>query len=234
MVVGELGELGEGLVGDDPAELIDEAEALEAGDELVGSDETVLGVLPANERFESHDVAAVDVDLGLEVHDELIGFDGVFEIDVGRGEGLGGQGEGDGEFGGGVGLEQALQLAEPEWLVEVADDGETVGRTELFGGLDDTFSDSAHEDDIDSALLLAEEAEELDSVDLGHEEIKQDEAGVGGERGEEGRGVGGVFAGEAHAAGGGGYDFSDVVVVVDDEDLVGGCHLNLQAGEEYG
>jgi hypothetical protein len=225
LVVGELRELGEGLVGDEPAELVDEAERLEAGDEVIGRDDAVTGVTPPGQGFEADDCPGGDVDLGLEVDDELVVFDRVSEIVIRRGDGL--DGEGDGQFGPGVGAEQAFELAQTEGLVQVADDGETVHAAKLLRSLDDALADAAHEDDGGAALLLAQESEELDSVDVGHEQIDENEGGVGVDGGEEDGGIGGGLALEAHGVGGAGDDLSNVVVIVDDEDLLRGGHWGL-------
>jgi hypothetical protein len=42
-------------------------------EEAVGREQPVARVLPAHERLDAHDAARVEVDLGLEVQDELLG-----------------------------------------------------------------------------------------------------------------------------------------------------------------
>jgi hypothetical protein len=95
---GEVGELGEGDVdgerevggdifgcGEDGAEEFASKEAVEAGllcegDELVGQDETALGMLPAGECFEAAEEAGAQFDEGLEVGNDLVVFERAAQI----------------------------------------------------------------------------------------------------------------------------------------------------------
>ena len=196
-----------------------------AADEVVGEDEAVDGVLPADEGFEADDLSGDEVDLGLEVEDELLIFDGGPEL-------WGFEVEGGDRAGAALWevlaeLDHGFELGDSEGLVEMAYDGEAEGDGPLFGGLEDALVGAAHKDDSGVAAALAEDAEELDAVDVGHDEVEEDQGGVGGEVVEEGDGVGSGKAGDAHGLGGIGDDLAGVMFVVDDEEALHGGHSIL-------
>src|SRR5581483_8615758 len=62
------------------ADLVDESALLRERDELVGSDETALGMPPADERFRAVDITAFRIGLRLIVQLELPGLDGRVQI----------------------------------------------------------------------------------------------------------------------------------------------------------
>lgn len=49
-------------------------------DELVGRDDTALGVLPSHQRFDADHLAGAEVDLGLVVHEELAALDAATQL----------------------------------------------------------------------------------------------------------------------------------------------------------
>ena len=66
--------LREGSVQDVAGEGADHSGVFGEGDELVGQDQAVIGVLPTHQGLGANDIAGAEADLGLVVHDELASF----------------------------------------------------------------------------------------------------------------------------------------------------------------
>ena len=69
-----------GMVQHPHGQRLDQAGALCQRNKLVGAHQVVLRVLPANQRLYIGELCRLDVDLGLVVQYQLIGFDGVAQL----------------------------------------------------------------------------------------------------------------------------------------------------------
>src|SRR5579859_7178967 len=133
-------------------------------------------MVPAGKSLQASDYAGADINLRLVVEDELVVVHGAVEVFVRNRELL--LLLKDGRLFSGEGRSQHfLQLRDWERLLEVANDIEPEGLGQFLGGLDDPYIDTAHENDAGLAVALAEQAEDLDAIHLGHDEIKEDNAG---------------------------------------------------------
>src|SRR5690606_31812367 len=157
-------------------EVVDQAVVLGEANELIGPHQTVLGVLPAHQGLDPHDVAAGEVHHRLVVIDQLATGDapgqfvgGVAPCARARAEhlaGLGLEGEDGGQVGGADGFAQRPQHPQ------------LVGLGKLFGGLQ--HPDIFAADQYHPTLIadVPEVAHQLDAVDVRHVQVAEHQVRV--------------------------------------------------------